>query len=135
MTIPQLSNARLGYSWLDGVPGKIAFADNKMVLGVGTRAFTLADTIGFGIKQQYQIPLIVESNKNICLNSTGESITNNTVCTTFGALVPLSMKFTPPGSTTQYVLLGNGEYQIRQTDGTYVKYFKTNNANNITLFK
>lgn len=135
MTIPVLSRARLGYSWLDATPGKIAFADNKMVIGVGTKAFTLADTIGFGIKQEYQIPLIVESNKTICLASTGNSITNNTICTTFGALTPQSMKFTPPGSTLEYVLIGNGEYQIRQANGTYVKMLAQSNPNNVTLFK
>lgn len=47
MSIPTLSNARLGYSWLDGVPGKIKFEDNRMVLGVNTKAFTLADKVGF----------------------------------------------------------------------------------------
>ncbi len=46
MTIPVLAGTQhLGYTWLDGIPGKIAFSDNRMVLGVGTKAFTLADTV------------------------------------------------------------------------------------------
>lgn len=33
MTIPVLAGTqRLGYSWLDATPGKVAFADNQMVL-------------------------------------------------------------------------------------------------------
>ena len=48
MTIPVLAGTqRLGYSWLDGTPGKVAFSDHRMVLGVGTKAFSLADTVGF----------------------------------------------------------------------------------------
>ena len=71
MTIPTLAGTRntLGYSWLDGTPGKVAFADNRMVLGVGTKAFTLADTIGFGIQTQYIIPIILEATKKMCLTS------------------------------------------------------------------
>jgi hypothetical protein len=46
MTIPVLTGTqRIGYTWLDGVPGKVAFADNRIVLGVGTKAFTLVDTV------------------------------------------------------------------------------------------
>lgn len=33
MTIPVLAGTqRIGYSWLDATPGKVAFADNQMVL-------------------------------------------------------------------------------------------------------
>jgi hypothetical protein len=71
MTIPALSNMRLGYSWLDGEIGKIRFEDNRMVIGANTSAFTLADTVGFGIKTQYKIPLTVEADKSICLASSG----------------------------------------------------------------
>lgn len=70
MTIPTLSNMRLGYSWLDGEVGKIRFEENRMVIGANTSAFTLADTVGFGIKTQYKIPLAVEADKDICLSST-----------------------------------------------------------------
>lgn len=48
MTIPVLAGTqRIGYSWLDGTPGKVAFSDHRMVLGVGTKAFSLNDTVGF----------------------------------------------------------------------------------------
>ena len=71
MTIPALSNARLGYTWLDGETGKIRFQDNRMVIGKNTKVFTLADTVGFGLKTEYQgrIPLQLESNKRFCINS------------------------------------------------------------------
>ena len=134
MTIPVLSNARLGYSWLDGVPGKIRFEDNRMVLGTDTRAFTLADRVGFGVKSQYRIPLIIEANKLFCLASSGTSLTTNTLCTKFGALAPASMKFTPPGTVNEYVVIGNGDYQIRQSNGSYIQ-MTASNPNNVDLFR
>ncbi len=96
-----------------------------MVLGVNTRAFTIADTVGFGIKLAYQLPLIVEANKKMCLTATGASLNSNTLCTNFGDLVPSSMKFTVPGTTNEYVIIGNGDYQVRQIDGTYRQYTVT----------
>lgn len=45
------------------------------------------------------------------------------------------MKFTVPGTTAEYVVIGNGEYQVRQTNGTYVKMLALNNPNNIELFR
>lgn len=50
MTIPRLSNARLGNSQLDIVPGnpnlgRVNFASYQLVLGINTQAFTLADTV------------------------------------------------------------------------------------------
>lgn len=96
MTIPLLSstNARLGYSWLetDGTTGKIPFRENRMVLGEGTRAFTLADTVGFGIKTQLRMPLLIESNKLMCLSSTGTSLNSNEICTRFGQYVDASLQ-------------------------------------------
>lgn len=83
MTIPSFLNTRLGYSWLDGEVGKISFIENRMVLGAGTRAFTLADTVGFGIKTKYTIPLAVEANKSICLDSTGNGLNHARICTQF----------------------------------------------------
>lgn len=137
MTIPLLSNTRLGYTWLDtiGNTGKIRFEDNGMVLGVNTRAFTIADKVGFGIKREFNVPLTVEANKIICLTSSGTSMNSNTACTNFGNLVPASMKFTVPATGQQYVLIGNGDYQVRQLDGTYRQYTVTGNPNNIDLFK
>jgi hypothetical protein len=35
MTIPVLAGTqRIGYSWLDATPGRVAFDENRMVLGV-----------------------------------------------------------------------------------------------------
>ena len=85
MTIPVLAGTqRLGYTWLDRTPGKVAFADHRMVLGVGTKAFTLADSVGFGIKTRFRIPLMIEADKKICLKSEGTSLNSENICTTFG---------------------------------------------------
>lgn len=117
MTIPNLSFARLGYSWLDGEVGKIPFIENRMVLGAGTRAFTLADTVGFGIKTKYTIPLAIEANKSICLDSTGNGLNHTRICTRFGNLVSDAYKFTPYESNIQYVLIGRGDFQIKTASG------------------
>lgn len=70
MTIPSLSKkARVGYTWLDGIPGKIPFRANAMVFGLGTKAFTLADTVGYGIKPDLEVPLVIRSDKDMCLES------------------------------------------------------------------
>lgn len=82
MTIPALSRAR-GYSWLEGEAGKIRFEENRMVLGTGNKAFTIADTVGFGVKTQYAIPLIIEANKQMCLQSSGAGLNSRTICAPF----------------------------------------------------
>lgn len=45
MTIPTLSRTRLGTSWLDGIPGKVSFSANRMVVGKENKLFNLADTV------------------------------------------------------------------------------------------
>lgn len=107
-----------------------------MVLGMNTRAFTLADTVGFGLKTQYKIPLSIEADKDICLASEGSSLNRNTICAKFGDLVPSSMKFIIPATGKQYVLMGVGDFQIRQIDGTYTQYTAgSNNPSAVDLFK
>lgn len=134
MTIPVLAGSqRLGYTWLDGTPGKVAFSDNRMVLGVGTKAFTLADSVGFGIKTQFRIPLMIEADKKICLTSEGSSLNSASICTTFGAGAPDSMVWTRIDGK-RYVVIGQGEFQSRKSDGTYERMV-ANSPNNITLFK
>ena len=85
MTIPTLTRARVGYSFLDNVPGRLPFEANGVVVGQGSKVFTLADVVGFGIKQRYTIPLMVEAEKQICLQGSGEAVDNKALCTTFGA--------------------------------------------------
>lgn len=85
MTIPTLSRARLGYSFLDNIPGRIAFEKNGVVVGQQSKVFTLADVVGFGLTQRYQIPLMIEAEKQICLQGSGEAVDNKALCTTFGA--------------------------------------------------
>jgi hypothetical protein len=56
-----------------------------MILGKDTKAFTLADTVGFGVKTAIKLPLIIEANKSVCLQSVGTALNGNTLCSTFGA--------------------------------------------------
>jgi hypothetical protein len=136
MTIPVLAGTQhLGYTWLDGTPGKVAFSDNRMVLGVGTKAFTLADTVGFGIKTQFRIPMMIEADKQICLKSEGTSLNEQTICTTFGAEAPASMIWTRPIDGKQYVMLGQGDFQYQTTLGGAYTSSGINSPNNVTLFK
>lgn len=87
MTIPTLSNARLGYSFTDIIPGEdgvqIAFSENSLVVGSGTRLFTLADTVGFGLKTELPIPLIIPYDQKMCLTGSGQ-ITNQSRCSWIG---------------------------------------------------
>ena len=116
MTIPTFAGTNhLGYSWLDGMPGRIAFQDNRMVLGQGTKAFTLADTVGFGIKTQYTIPLIIPASKRICLKSEGSALNSASICTTFGEAGTNLSKWTRADGE-QFVNMGQGYYQILNLD-------------------
>ncbi len=114
MNIPVLAGTqRIGYSWLDGIPGQVAFPDNQMVLGVGTKAFTLADTVGFGIKTRYRIPLILESTKKICIKSEGSSMNSEAICTSFADAASISsgIEQWQRADGTWFVNIGAGDYQ------------------------
>ncbi len=91
----------------------MAFADNRMVLGAGTKAFTLNDTVGFGIKTQYRIPLIIEASKKICLKSEGMSMNSESICTSFGEAANISPRIEQWTRVdgTQFVNIGAGDYQ------------------------
>lgn len=109
-----------------------------MVLGVDTKAFTLADTVGFGIKQKYSVPLMIEADKGICLKSEGTSLNSERICTTFGNAVTnankdhLELLQTLPNGK-QYVILGSGDYQYQNADSSY-SVSTIQNPNNIKLF-
>lgn len=81
MTIPRLTNTRIGQGW----DGTLPFNDVRMVVGNGTRLFTLADTVGFGMKTQYRVPLMIPYEKEFCLTSTGSALAHERVCTTIGS--------------------------------------------------
>lgn len=129
MTIPRLSSARLGNSQLDIVPGspnlgRVNFASYQMVLGLNTQAFTLADTVGFGVKTGEPLALAIPKNKYFCLGSDGSALNSNTICTTFGALADSTFQTYPnvsdPGNP--YILIGDGYYQYPSTqnpDGSW----------------
>jgi len=161
MTIPVLARTQhLGYTWLDGVPGKVAFSDNRMVLGVGTKAFTLADTVGFGIQTRYRIPIILEANKKLCITSNGSSLNSETLCTTFGNaadLDPTRIQKWQRADGVWFVNIGVGDYQKynpnprptlpipgeinyaakleNYNNWTQYTLEKSNSANSITLFR
>lgn len=73
MNIPTLSNVRLGMNFLDRVKvnsnGEIKFIENEVVIGKGGNVFSIADKINFGVTTEYQIPLIVPANYNVCIYS------------------------------------------------------------------
>lgn len=137
MTIPTLSRARLGYSWLEGETGRISFPENRMILGVGTKAFTIADTVGFGIRSQYAIPLIIEASKAICLSSTGSSMNSNEICTPFGRYAAEDPNIRRENICGKdYIILGKGDYQVPTCTLPAVYTGKSSNSSNsITLFK
>lgn len=115
MTIPVLAGTqRLGYTWLDGERGKVAFNDNRMVLWVGTKAFTLADKVGFGIRTQYKYPLILEADKKACLQSTGNSLNSEIICTSFGEAANADSRIEKWQRVDgkYFVNIGIGDYQI-----------------------
>lgn len=120
MTIPVLSNTKFGYAWLDGQPGKLTFSANGVVIGRGGKVFTLADTVGFGIKTEFAIPLMIEADKKICLDGSGDTIDGTTICTTFGEAASLSpniQTFTRLTDGKKYVIIGRGDYQYQDTVG------------------
>lgn len=87
-------------------------------MGVGGKVFTLADTVGFGVKTQYAIPLMLEASKKICLDGSGDSIDGTTICTTFGeaaAMTPGITTFVRPTDGKRYVIIGRGDYQYQNT--------------------
>jgi hypothetical protein len=116
----------------------VNFSEARLVLGVGTSAFTVADTVGFGIKTQFRIPLLIEADKDVCLESSGNSLTSGRLCTKFGADVPSSVQTLTRPDGKRYVILGNGYYQVPTVLTPQGWTYETRDAysdNNITLFK
>jgi hypothetical protein len=109
-----------------------------MVLGNGTKAFTLADTVGFGISKRFTVPIMIEADKEICLKSSGPALNSETLCTTFGnaASLDTSVVTWTRYDGQKYVILGNWEFQYQTMTGWpyYVKKL-TYKPNNINLFK
>ena len=138
MTIPTLSNTKFGYDWLDGQPGKLPFSANGVVIGKGGKVFTLADTVGFGLKTRFVIPLMIEADKVICLDGSGDAIDGTAICTTFGEAAILSpdiTRFTRPTDGKQYVIIGKGDYQYQNTVGGDYSKVSSTSADSINLFK
>jgi hypothetical protein len=106
-----------------------------MVLGVDTKAFTLADTVGFGIKTRFRIPLMIEANKKICIKSEGTSLNSESICTSFGEGAPASMVWTRPIDGKRYVVIGQWDFQYQNTQGGPYYVNSVNHPNDVTLFK
>jgi hypothetical protein len=115
MNIPTLAgtNRNFGTNWLDGESEQIAFADNRVVVGNGTRIFTLADRVWLWVKTTYQMPLIIPADKRICLTSAGTSLNSESICTTFweGAALDSRIKTWTWVDGTKFVNIGTGYYQ------------------------
>ncbi len=114
MTIPALANTKFGSS-----PFMKTSFSSGVVIGKNGKVFTLADTVGFGIKTQYQIPLMIEADKKICLDGEG-NIDDTVICTTFGEAAATDasiIKFTRPTDEKKYVILGKGDYQYQTSVG------------------
>jgi hypothetical protein len=134
MTIPQLSSNRLGLSQIDGGL-KIPFQDNKLVIGVGTSPFTIADTVRFGASTALPAAMVIEKDKKICLTSDGINLNSRTdICTTFGANAVADRLITFNNGAKEYVVIGKGYYQ-RIIGGVTTEYTATNNKDSITLFR
>jgi hypothetical protein len=146
MTVPRLSNARLGNSQLDLVPGnpnlgRVNFASYQMVLGVNTPAFTIADTVGFGVKAGEPLALAIPTKKYFCLGTTGTAMNTNNICTEFGTLADGRYQRYPNVTDTSnpYILIGDGYYQYptsQNPDGSwnYTSGYASS-PNNIDLFR
>jgi hypothetical protein len=108
MKIPTLAGVtRLGTSPVD-TNGRIRFEENRMVLGNGTSAFTVRDSVTLGVQTQYAMPIILESDKKICLVSDGTQVVGQELCTTAGRhyAAVTQDRFTPAGSTQEYIVIG-----------------------------
>lgn len=120
MTIPTLSRARIGGTYLDRLTGKIAMNQNQVVVGNGSNVFSLADIVKLGIKTQYEVPLMIETTKKICLDSSGDALNTRRVCTTFGDAasgISTIKVWQNPITRQEYVVIGNGDFQYQQTVG------------------
>lgn len=136
ISIPTLANTILGRTTSDM---EMPFKENSVVIGNGTKLFTLADIVKFGIQQQYAIPLMVEFSKDACLESSGPALNARKVCTTFGqAASSLNSNvqiWTHPMNGKQYVILGRGDFQYQTIPGGVFSLAKANSSNSINLFK
>lgn len=118
ISIPTLANTILGRTSSEM---EMPFTQNSVVIGNGTKLFTLADIVRFGIQQNYAIPMMVEYEKDICLESSGEALNSRKVCTTFGqaaeSLNTNIQVWTHPMNGRRYVVIGRGDFQYQDKAG------------------
>lgn len=107
------------------------FSEHRVVVGRGTPVFTLADTVALDIQTKYQIPVMIPADRLFCLSSSdARAVGMQTLCN------PISRYITPTTINGQsYVVLGSGDYQVRQSDGKYILTSVSNPVNSVTIFK
>lgn len=119
---------------------EMPFTQNSVVIGNGTKIFTLADLVRFGMRQTYTIPLMIEYNKPICLESSGDALNSGRICTTFGqAAEQLNASavqiWVHPMTGAKYVILSRGDFQFQNAVGGQYYLTHANSSNSINLFK
>ncbi len=151
MRIPTLSQyTRFGFSWLDGIDGKIRVSENQVVVGQNGNIFSIYDQLFFGIHTRYQIPLLIPASHNVCIYSDNlDAVKQDAAgpsgefCKTIGELAD---GFTRTINDEKYVVVGKGVYIacVDMTATGCVQYgeFTANdsplpgvNVNEIPLFK
>lgn len=90
-------------------------SDHQIVVGKDTNVFSLADQLIFDVTTKEAIPIILPEDKTLCLRSSGTALNSNTICTTFGSAWAGIKNI----NGKNYVVLGNGSYQVRDAAGNY----------------
>lgn len=61
---------------------------------------------------------MLEAEKKICLDGSGDNIDDTSICTTFGEAAKISPNitiFSRPIDGKKYVIIGRGDYQYQNT--------------------
>lgn len=110
-----------------------------MVVGQGTNLFTLGDTVGFGMKTQYRLPIMIAEDKTFCLSSSGASLSNQKICTQIKNSLSLSntglQVFTRPTDGKRYIILGSGDFQYQPSIGAPYLVGRANSTQSVSLFR
>jgi uncharacterized repeat protein (TIGR01451 family) len=134
MTIPNLAGiTKLGMSPVDAYNSKLPFNSHRLILGQGTNAFSIADKVSLWVKTEYKAPIILLSDKRICLSSTGNALNSQMICTTAGRyFTNATHTFTSGGK--QYIVIGEGDY-LKNIGGSNYELGVANNTAPLLVFK
>jgi hypothetical protein len=84
---------------------------------------------------------MVEAEKQICLEGSGDAVDGKKICTTFAEAANLSnaLVWTRLTDNRKFVVIGNGDFQYENPDdkkrGTYLGASVEGNKNEVNLFK